>query len=77
MLHSHGFGDTLLRKYQTTSWEDEIHDVLHASHDELCSGHNATKRTSYKVLQAGYYWTTLHGDVVDYFSKCDDCQRMG
>ena len=35
------------------------------------------KRTAFKVLQAGYYWLTLHQDVKRYTSQCDRCQRMG
>jgi len=29
------------------------------------------------VLQASYYWPTLHQDVKKYVSQCDRCQRMG
>jgi hypothetical protein len=46
--------------------EDEVHDILHAFHDEPCGGHYATKRTTYKILQAGYYWPTLHRDAQQY-----------
>eukprot|EP00253_Pinus_taeda_P009906 PITA_09906 len=37
----------------------------------------AAKRTAFKILQAGYYWPTLHQDVRRYISQCDRCQRMG
>jgi hypothetical protein len=32
---------------------------------------------SYKILQDGYYWPTLHKDAQHYTSHCDECQRMG
>jgi hypothetical protein len=57
--------------------EDEVHDILHACHDEPCGGHYAAKRTTYKILQVGYYWPTLHRDAQQYTSHCDECQRMG
>jgi hypothetical protein len=54
-----------------------VHDILHACHDEPCGGHYATKRTTYKILQVGYYWPTLHRDAQQYTLHCDECQRMG
>jgi hypothetical protein len=56
--------------------EDEVHDILHSFHDEPCGGHYATKRTTYKILQVGYYWSTLHRDAQQYTLHCDECQRM-
>ena len=35
--------------------QDEILDILKAFHDEPCGGHFADKRTSYKILNLGYY----------------------
>jgi hypothetical protein len=35
------------------------------------------KRTTYKVLQSGYYWRTLFKDAMKYVRSCDSCQRMG
>ena len=57
--------------------EEEVFDILLTCHDGPCGGHFATKRTKFKVLQAGYYWPTLHQDVKNYISQCDWCQRMG
>eukprot|EP00253_Pinus_taeda_P007146 PITA_07146 len=57
--------------------EEEAFDILLTCHDGPCGGHFATKRTTFKVLQAGYYWPTLHQDVRRYTSQCDQCQRMG
>eukprot|EP00253_Pinus_taeda_P009892 PITA_09892 len=57
--------------------EGEVFDILLTCHDGPCGGHFATKRTTFKVLQVGYYWPTLHQDVKRYTSQCDQCQRMG
>jgi hypothetical protein len=57
--------------------EDEIPDIFQACHDGPCGGHFSNKRTSYKVLQSGYYWSTLFKDATKYVRSCDSCQRMG
>ena len=57
--------------------EKELFDILLAYHEWHCGGHFVAKRTSFKVLHAGYYWPTLHQDVRRYTSQCDQCQRMG
>jgi len=46
--------------------EEEILDILLTCHDGPCGCHFASKRTTFKVLQAGYYWPTLHQDVRRY-----------
>eukprot|EP00253_Pinus_taeda_P015157 PITA_15157 len=57
--------------------EEEVFDILLTCHDGPCGGHFAAKRTAFNILQAGYYWPTLHQDVRRYISQCDRCQRMG
>eukprot|EP00253_Pinus_taeda_P034267 PITA_34267 len=57
--------------------EEEVFDILLSCHDGPCGGHFVAKRTAFKILQAGYYWPTLHQDVRRYVSQCDQCQRMG
>eukprot|EP00253_Pinus_taeda_P009982 PITA_09982 len=57
--------------------EEEVFDILLTCHDGPCGGHFAAKRTAFKILQAGYYWPTLHAYVRRYISQCDRCQRMG
>ena len=46
--------------------EDEMHDILKASHDGPCGGHFSNKRTTYKILHLGYYWPTLFQDAKRY-----------
>jgi hypothetical protein len=36
--------------------QDDILEILKAFHDEPCGGHFADKRTTYKILNLGYYW---------------------
>eukprot|EP00253_Pinus_taeda_P010952 PITA_10952 len=57
--------------------EEEVFDILLACHNGPCGGHFAAKRTTFKVLQAGNYWPTLHQDARRYTSQYDRCQIMG
>eukprot|EP00253_Pinus_taeda_P027764 PITA_27764 len=65
--------DSILRRFVR---EEEVFDILLTCHDGPCGGHFAAKRTAFKILQAGFYWPTLHADVRRYISQCDRCQRM-
>ena len=56
--------------------EDEIPDILHACHDGPCGGHFADKRTTYKILHAGYYWPSIIKDSAQYVRSCDSCQHL-
>ncbi len=60
--------DQILRHYVR---EEEVFDILLTYHDGMCGGHFAAKRAAFKILQAGYYWPTLHQDVKRYISQCD------
>eukprot|EP00253_Pinus_taeda_P008589 PITA_08589 len=57
--------------------EEEVFDILLTCHDGPYRGHFSAKRNSFKIVQAGYYWPTLHRDVRRYINQCDRCQRMG
>ena len=65
--------DHIMRRYVR---EDEVYDVLHACHNELSRGNYAAKRTTYKLLQVGYYQTTMFKDANQYVYRGDDYQRM-
>jgi hypothetical protein len=54
-----------------------MHDIFKACHDGPCGGHFSDKRTTYKILQFGYYWPTIFKDEKKYVASYDDCQRMG
>ena len=40
--------------------EEEVFDILFTYHYGHCGGHFANKRTTFKVIQDGYYWPALH-----------------
>jgi len=43
--------------------EEEVFGILLTCHDGCYGGHFKSRRTTFKVLQAGYYWPTLHQGV--------------
>ena len=49
--------------------EDDIYEILKATHEGPCGGHFADKRTSHKVLQMGYYWPSIFHDAQDYVRR--------
>jgi len=51
------FPDQIMRRCVK---EEEVFEILLTCHDGPCGGHFAAKRTTLKVLQARYYWYTLH-----------------
>jgi hypothetical protein len=57
--------------------EDEMYGIFKASHDGPCGGDFSDKRTTYKILQSGYYWPIIFKDAKKYVAICDNCQRMG
>lgn len=63
--------DLIMRRYVR---EYEMFDVLNDCHNEPCGGNFTDKRTTYKVLHAGYYWPTLFKDAKNFVSICDACQ---
>lgn len=51
--------------------EDEMHDILSASHNKPCGVHFDDKIMTYKALHTGYYWPTLFKDAKKFFLSCD------
>ena len=54
-----------------------MYDILQACHDGPYGGNFSDKRTTYKVLHQGYYWSTLFKDAEKYVQGCDSFQQMG
>ena len=57
--------------------DDEISSILEFCHSLACGGHFGARKTSRKILEAGFYWPTLFKDAYDYCKSCDRCQRFG
>ena len=57
--------------------EEECKAILHHCHDRESGGHFGATRTTAKVLQSGFYWSTLFKDSHRYVSSCHQCQKTG
>jgi len=57
--------------------DHEIDSVLKFCHSSALGGHLGTQRTTCKVLDCGFYWTTIFKDAWSICSTCEECQRAG
>ena len=57
--------------------ETEQGEVLDKCHASPYGGHFAGDRTTYKILQSGFYWPTLLRNCFEWVKHCDKCQRIG
>ena len=51
--------------------------ILYECHASPYGGHFAGDKTTHKILQSGFYWTTIFKDCFEWVKLCDQCQRMG
>lgn len=51
--------------------------VLLVFHNSPYDGHLKGTIIATKVLQSGYFWTSLFKDANELFKTCDRCQRIG
>ena len=56
--------------------DDQI-GILTFCHLEACGGHFSTRKTTDKILQAGFYWTKLFKDCFEFCKTCARCQQLG
>ena len=57
--------------------EGEQPGTLSHCHDSACGGHFASQKMEMKVLQAGFYWSSLFKDAYAICKQFDKCQRLG
>ena len=57
--------------------EEEMESIINHCHTLACGGHFGGNRTVAKVLQSGFFSSTLFKDMHQFVSTCDKCQRMG
>ena len=39
-------------------------------HSSTCGGHFAARKTTYKILQSGFYWPTIFKDAHRFYTEC-------
>lgn len=53
--------------------KDEGHKIIWHCHDSPCGDNGQC--TAAKLLQSGFFWSTLFKDAYNYVKSCDKCQR--
>jgi len=54
-----------------------MENILHHCRAREVEGHFGATKTATKILQSGFYWSTLFKDAYAHVKACDACQRMG
>ena len=54
--------------------EAEQGDILSMCHSSACGGHLAAQKTTDKILQSGFYWSTIFKDAHRFYTECLQCQ---
>jgi len=44
--------------------------ILAKIHEGVCGIHSRARTMAANVLRAGYYWSTIQGDCIEYVKKC-------
>ena len=56
--------------------DTEVLEVLIHCHESSYGGHYGSSKIGAKVLESGFFWTTLFKDVREFVLYCDQCQRV-
>lgn len=55
----------------------EAENIIWHCHSSAYGGHHSCERTAAKILQSGFWWSTLFNDYKSYVSTCPECNRNG
>ena len=72
VLYKRGFSCPYLRCLAHA----EANYVTRKVHKGLCGNHSGARSLVHKLIQAGYYWSTMQKDTQSYVKACDKCQRF-
>ena len=73
ILYKRGFS----RPYLRFLVPEEADYVIREVHEGVCRNHSGSRSLVHKLIQAGYYWSTMQRDAHAYIKTCDKCQRFG
>ena len=51
----------------------EVDYALREVHEGICRNHLDSRALAYKILQQGYYWSTIHKDAIEHVKRCGAC----
>nr|GEW56155.1 reverse transcriptase [Tanacetum cinerariifolium] len=57
--------------------DHEHTDILAHCHSYACGGHFGVTKTGHKVLQSGFFWSTILKDAQSFMKACTCCQQVG
>ena len=72
-LYRRGYSTPLLKCFT----KEQSQYVLQEIHEGACGSHSGARTMAAKIIRAGYYWPTIHGDSANYVKKCQKCQEFG
>ena len=72
ILYKQGFSSALLRCVTIEQSERIMREV----HEGECSSHIGGRALAAKVLRAGFYWSTIKQDCMEFARTCDKCQKF-
>ena len=72
VLYKRGFSQPYLRCLVL----DELNYLLREVHEGACENHSGARALVYKIVRAGYYWSTIQANAKAYVKVCDQCQHF-
>ena len=72
ILYKRGFS----RLYLRCLVPNETDYVMREVYEEVCGNHSRACSLVHKLVQAGYYWPTMHKNAQSYVKACDKCQHF-
>jgi len=70
-LYWRGYTHPLLKCLNT----EQASYIMREIHEGVCCTHSGARTMVAKIMSAGYYWSTVHGDCTDYIRKCMKCKE--
>jgi len=68
------YSDQIIRRCIS---DEEVKSILSFCHELACGEHFGPGKTAEKVLQSGFYWSTLFKDTFKFCKTCLRCQVIG
>ena len=57
--------------------DNEVSSDIKLCHYEACGSHFSSKKTTAKILQCGFYWSTMFKDTHVFCKACENYQKSG
>ena len=63
--------------YQRCILDNKVSSFIKFCHFEACRGHFLSTKTIAKILQYGFYWSTMFKDTHAFSKTCENFQKLG